>query len=163
MDWNAIGAIGQAVSAVALLFVVLQVRHARVEMTRATRAARTDTLLGILQSQVSDASRTELLLRARQALGGSPGPFQSLLMERAGLTEAEAHRIQMHYTIWHQYYAEKVISYSSELSSADLFQANVGIRAHFGSSVGSLWFETMKPSLNPDSVRYIDNLLAQPG
>jgi hypothetical protein len=43
MNWEAIGAVGQVVSALALVIVIIQVRHARQEMQRAavlTRSAQ---------------------------------------------------------------------------------------------------------------------------
>lgn len=36
MNWEAIGATGQVFGALALIFVVVQVRHVRAEMTKAT-------------------------------------------------------------------------------------------------------------------------------
>ena len=42
MNWDAIGAIGQAVSALALVIVIVQVRHPRAEARRSVRHSRLD-------------------------------------------------------------------------------------------------------------------------
>lgn len=63
--------------------------------------------------------------------------------------------------IWWQYYAEKVISYAGELSAADRFQADNYMRIIFSASVGRLWFDMTKATLNPEAVRYVEDLLAQ--
>jgi hypothetical protein len=42
MTWDAIGAIGQAASALALVFVMLQIRHARADSRRALSQSRAE-------------------------------------------------------------------------------------------------------------------------
>jgi len=96
----------------------------------------------------------------QEALGGQPGTFQAALMARAGVTQAEATRIFLGQMIWWQYYAEKVISYAGELSPADRFQADNYMRTIFNGSVRRLWFVMTKATLNPEAVRYVEDLLA---
>jgi hypothetical protein len=100
MNWQAIGAVGEVFGALALVFVVVQVRHARAEMTRSIRLARTDTLLKILEDRVADVPRSELRAKVMKTLGAQTGPFHAVLMERAGVTSAEADRLFTEWMIW---------------------------------------------------------------
>jgi hypothetical protein len=45
MNWEAVGAIGETIGAIALFLVLFQVRHAKHEMRRSVRSERTDSLL----------------------------------------------------------------------------------------------------------------------
>ena len=64
---------------------------------------------------------------------------------------------------WHQSHN---IAYVDELPSAErlAFDREIRIRYHRQSNpVSKLWCESTKPRLNPEALRYIDNLLAKPG
>ena len=158
MNWEAVGAIGETIGAIALFLVLFQVRHAKHEMRRSVRSERTDSLLQLLH-QYRDPRSVELRVRVSQALGAPDTEYQSKMMERAGITREEASFMYMEYMIWWQYYAEKVIRYVEDLSPADRFQADAAMRNIFGGPAGRLWFDTAKQILNPDAVGYIENLL----
>ena len=60
-----------------------------------------------------------------------------------------------------QYHAQ-VIAYIDELAPGDRVQFDSVIRSGYGTDLLTrLWYETLKKGLNPDAVRYVDNLLAQ--
>jgi len=75
--WEAIGAIGQAVSAFALFLVLIQVRHARNEIRRSASQARKDgsRSLWLASAQPDLAS---VLTKAHVAAGGAPSPARSI-------------------------------------------------------------------------------------
>jgi hypothetical protein len=58
---------------------------------------------------------------------------------------------------------EQGILMVDDLSPGQRFQFDAAtINSHQAGAPYRLWYEANKPNLNPDAVRYIDNLLAQP-
>jgi len=51
-----------------------------------------------------------------------------------------------------------------ELDSGDHHACDAVARLVYGTSpLGRLWFDEAKPLLDPDAVRYVEKLIAQPG
>ena len=69
MNWDAIAAIGQAVSALALVFVLLQVRDARADMRRSLLDSLSNTLISGAPLLI-DARALSATMKAHTALGG---------------------------------------------------------------------------------------------
>jgi hypothetical protein len=101
--------------------------------------------------------------RTLAALGGQPIPAIAILMERVGLTAGEAGQLvweQM--TWWH--YRSHTIAHVSELTDGERAEFDRSVRDSYGKgALQRLWYDTTKPTLNPDAVRYVDDLLARPG
>jgi hypothetical protein len=93
MNWDAIAAVGQAVSALALVFVILQLRLARDEMRRATRQARR---YGTQDLWVTQATHPDLDRR------GHTTPLRSTCQTTLGLSPPAARRLYaMAWAGWH--------------------------------------------------------------
>src|SRR5262245_1213400 len=91
MNWDAIGAVGQAVSALALVLVLVQLWYARGEMRRAARQARADTSRALWLAQANDSG----LAAAMETLWMSSterAPFVAYGMS-AGLSAAQARQV----------------------------------------------------------------------
>src|SRR5262245_17692248 len=92
MNWDAVAAMGQAVSAFALVFVLVQVRHAREEMQLSARLTR---LQGAREWQMMVATSPDLSSLAYRMYSkefrGEPSSFVKYASE-AGLTPAETMR-----------------------------------------------------------------------
>jgi hypothetical protein len=56
----------------------------------------------------------------------------------------------------------QTILYIDELSPGDRAQFDRTTRGGFSEPLVHLWYESAKGDYNPDVVRYVDNLLAQP-
>ena len=149
MSWEAVGAIGQAVSALALVIVIVQFRHTRSESRRALNHARAEALREQF-IQDTDERVLRIALKADAALRVDVRDrvkFVSALIERAGLTLEEAY-----------------VKYTRQLSSWTLRQQNIpnvhdlpaaerrnfdrGIQMTYGQpGIGRLFFETyIKPT-----------------
>lgn len=61
---------------------------------------------------------------------------------------------------WH--YRSETIPYLSDLPDGDRYMFEFGIKNYRNLPVQKLWYEATKPYLNPDVVRYVDDLLARP-
>ena len=57
----------------------------------------------------------------------------------------------------------QTILYIDDLPPGDRAQFDNTTRGGFSEPLAHLWYESVKGDYNPDVVRYVDNLLAQPG
>ena len=164
MNWDAVAAVGQTVSALALIFVIVQVRHARLEVRRSMSKTRAEGARELLMSKAISTELCGLSVKVVSAIGRGSGPVVGELVSRAGLTETEALRLYFEQEAWWQYRAQ-IIQYIDELAEGERVAFDVSIRQSYDGArfVDSLWYASRKDMLNPDAVRYIDNLLAQPG
>lgn len=61
-------------------------------------------------------------------------------------------------------YRAQIISYAHELAVGEPAPFDNTVQRYYGTSpLGRLWFEAMKPLLDPDAARYVEKLIAQPG
>jgi ABC-type branched-subunit amino acid transport system substrate-binding protein len=160
MNWEAIGAMGQAVSALALVLVLVQVSYARGEMRRAARQSRADTSRELWLAQANDNG----LSHAMETLWMSSNermPFVAYAMA-CGLSAAEARQVLAYaWAGWQSFQA--AIESAGHLSDGARDELNRNLRENYsGNTFHAKWYELMKWRLNPDAVRYIDRVLATP-
>jgi hypothetical protein len=162
MNWDAIAALGQAVSALALMFVLMQLRYAREEMKRAAVLTRLEGTRDLFLQQAADEGLVLAMARAETAAGTPLGPLGEYFTRDLGLTETEARRIAAYaMATWQNF--EASIESISRLSPGVRREVDNAIKRNYEISVLAKWFEIAKNRLNPDAVRYVENLLAQPG
>ena len=166
MNWDAIAAIGQMLGSVAVFvtlgYLAIQVKHSRQDARRMLSQGRGEANRDILALQC-DERINRLQDRANAVLGRPPYPFVSALMEQVGFTSEEATLLYWVETArWS--YRVQIIPNADELSPMERNQFDGAIRSSYGrSGVGQIFYEGSKRGAHPDAVRYIDNLLAQPG
>ena len=163
MNWDEVGAIGQVFGSVAVFFTLgylaVQVRYARREVQRSISQSRADNVLDLLLNRADNERLTGLNSRANKRLMGQPIPFVCELVERTGLTEEEAYTLFSEQMAWWNYRSQ-VIAYIDELPAGEKIQFDAAIRRFFGHPVAMLWYETLKPTLSPEAVRYVDDVMA---
>jgi hypothetical protein len=122
----------------------------------------------LLMSRANSAELCSLITKVstavRQSSGSGPNDFVGELVATAGLTEAEAFRLMFDQEAWWQYRAQ-TIQYIDELSEGERVGFDESIRQGYGGArfIEARWYANRKATLNPDAVRYVDTLLAQPG
>jgi len=162
MNWDAIGAIGEATSALALIFVIQQVRLTRAESRRAFSQARAEAIREI-NSQWLDERIATIWTKANIALDVPVPPTIAALMERAKLTREEALvAVTALRTVWA--HLCQIIPKVDDLSSIERSELEYTVRMHFGPNggPGRIFYETYsKTAAHPDAVRFVENLLAQ--
>ena len=164
MNWDAIAAMGQAVSALALIVVIVQIRHARSESRRAISRGRTEAVREI-NSAYLDESVARIWTKAMNELGAPIPPLSAALMERANLTRDEAWIVVALARTYWSYVVQNIASIH-ELSASERNEFDQTIRFNYGASGGPshMFYEIyIKPRAHPDAVRYVENVLAQPG
>jgi hypothetical protein len=165
MNWDAIGAIGELVGAMAVVvtlgYLAVQIRYARSEARRALSQGRGEALRSLLIEQ-QDERLNRLVLQVNAALGAEPRPFAVALAERTGVSAEDASLLLWNQISWWNYFLQ-IIPKIDDLTPMERTQFEVPIRAYYGSpGVGRVFYETyVKPQGHADAVRYIDNLLAQ--
>ena len=83
-------------------------------------------------------------------------------MERAGLTREESSALNLDlYALWICY--AEAIPYADHLRDGERTAFDGALRNNHANPPGALWYSTSKSRLDADAVRYIDNLLTQPG
>ena len=170
MNWDAIAAIGQMLGSVAVFvtlgYLAVQVRHTRDEMRRSVFQSRQEAIRELCLSRAnSERYLTSAVAVAGAISAGSllKSPFIQELIERMGVSAEGAISTMWDEHAW-WYMRMQQIPYVKELPPGERAAFEKGIRGNYSTSVvGRLWWEHNKDWLNPDAVRYIDNLLAQPG
>ena len=164
MNWDAIGAVGQAISALALVFVLVQIRHARSESRRALSAGRAEAVRA-LNNQFLDERALGIWKKATTALETSISPSHQIVMERAKLTWEEAWLL-LAMARSHWAYFLQIMPNIYELPAMERYEFEQSLRFHYGANGGPnrIFYEVyIKNGAHPDALRYLDNLLAEPG
>jgi hypothetical protein len=164
MNWDAIGAIGEAFGAIALFLVLVQVRHARGEVRRSVTESRLDAALQRVTQYVDNERLNALNVRAIDALGGAgTPPFVDTLVQKAGMTRQEAFTLMWNEAAWWLYRVQ-VIAQIEHMPLEERTEFDDLIRENYRDNpVARLWWEGKATVPNRAAVRYVDNLLAQPG
>jgi hypothetical protein len=167
MNWEAVGAIGQVLGSIAVFvtlgYLAVQVQYARQEVRRSVSQSRSQGARELALNHANNERLTSTYRKANAGLGAGPmSPFVATLMERSGLTAEEADGLWWEQlAIWQN--RVQSISYSEEMTTGARIELDGILRLFYGGTgVTRLWYETVKERMNPDAVRYIDNLLAQP-
>jgi len=169
MNWDAIGAIGQVLGSVAVFvtlgYLAVQVRHARSEARRALSQSRGDAFRAMLAIECDPHIRgIDVRLRSALRPEGYPGDKLAALSEQTGMSHEEI--VTM---FWKEYgwwiYRVGIMSHIDDLPVMERFMFDNAVRSAYGNpGPGRTFYESMfKQRSHPDSVRYVDNLLAQPG
>ena len=94
MNWEALGATGEMLSAVAvfvtLWYLATQVRHGRREIERSISLGRAESLSQLQLNRANNAHLGSVWVRATAALGSGPSDFDTAMMEQAGLNAEDA-------------------------------------------------------------------------
>jgi len=90
MDWEAVGAVGQAISALALVVVIVQVRLSTAETLRSIRQGRIDDERRTLSENARSEWLSGVVIKGMTAWGGQPPSEVMELTRDGGLTHEEA-------------------------------------------------------------------------
>ena len=171
MNWDAIGAIGQVIGSVAVLvtlvYLAIQVRHAQEQSKRAIDETRhmadQARLLGSRDTFLAAAANQSLAsaLARMTALSGSPLRSFDEYAVGLGLSEVEARQVWAFFSALWQNFEVSIVAVE-RLNSGVKAELDDRLRVNFRGSTGNAkWYELTKAGLNPDAVRYVDDLLTR--
>jgi hypothetical protein len=169
MNWSAIGAIGQILGSLATFatvgYLVVQVHDTEIKMKRSIAQNRVDRQIQLNMPLITDERLAGLHMKLNDSLRGeSPlPPFMEAATKQFGLTREQAFSLYVEQiTRWQGLLL--TIAYIDELPPGERVSFDKNNRsAVFGEPLFRFWYNPTKPVLNQEGVRYIDNLLAQPG
>ena len=115
MDWDAIAAVGQAVSALALVIVIIQVRHTRLEMQRAAVLTRLEGARDLYVLQATNEGLVSTMDRVQAAFGTQLPPFGQYLAD-IGVSRQDILRVgALSMAAWQ--------NYEASIESIDAFES----------------------------------------
>ena len=166
MNWEAIAAIGQMLGSIAVFvtlgYLAVQIGHARGEVRRSINQSRSETVRQFYMTYATDERLDNVRQKSHILLGGQPTGFARELMERTGMTAEEATAVFWDQMAWWTYRTQ-TIPYLDELPHGERKSFEFGVKHYRTLPTATLWYERNRSYLNPDAVRYVDNLLAQSG
>jgi hypothetical protein len=164
MNWDAIGAVGQLLGSLAVFvtlgYLAVQVGQAKEQMRRSVTDGRAATARQLMLTQLTNPPLSDLFEKVSRDHVGI-----AALGERIGLTFSEAMAYNVYQVVWWQYRAQ-IIAQIDDLPSGERAAFDAALRLNYQHwQASSIWYKTAKSGgiLNPDAVRYVDDLLAQPG
>src|SRR5262245_33537792 len=166
MNWNAVGAVGQIMGSLATFvtvgFLFVQVHDTERQMQSAATDNRAATVRELTLTQLTDERLMSIFEKTTPRR-----PEFDALVKRVGLAPEDGHRWFSFQTAWFAYRAA-TISHIDDLLPGERESFDAALRMNYGGGLfpaSSAWYETVKTFpgfLNPDAVRYIDTVLAQP-
>jgi len=168
MNWNAVGAIGQILGSLATFvtvgYLVIQVHDTEREMQRSLVQGRSEHNIALNMEIASNEHLVAIRTKANNILRGDKQgwtPFMEAAINKFELSPEDAWSLGAMMTSEWANLAQSIL-YADELPPTDRFQLDSSIRRVMMEPIRRFYYETYKSQLNPDAVRYIDNLLAQP-
>jgi hypothetical protein len=166
MNWEAIGAAGEVLGAVAvfvtLAYLANQIRHAREESRRALSQARTEANRELIALSLQDKN-LEAYLKADMAFEPEPRGGVEVLMSEAGLSREEALRVMnVYFAYWN--YVVQIVPLVESLGESErgLFDGFIGNRFRNSGTYGKIYQAvTQKNNLQPEVITYVDNILRE--
>ena len=158
MNWEAIEAVGQAVSALALVVVIVQLRMSAAESLRSIRESRWDDLRQARMQQAQSEWLNYVVAKATRTYG-EPPPYEAELVRR-GLTEGEACAFNAWMHSW-WFSDTQNIAQIDKLTKGERATFDAIMRSQYRSGLRSHYVEMNRELLNSDAVRYIENLMGQ--
>jgi len=163
MNWDAIGAIGEMVGAVAviitLVYLAVQVRQARQEVRRSTSRARSDARRSAL-AVMSDARVLPLYVKAQAAEGGQLAIFAEHATTHYGMTAEEG--VLLAQTVLSAWQTRlQTIGVIDELGPFERREFEEELRFMYGrpGAERRMYELVLKPRQHPDVIRYVESVL----
>ena len=164
MNWDEVGAIGQMLGSVAVFvtlgYLAVQVRHARAESAaiRQPKPRRSRRELSITMQ----ATNEWLAPRKGQRGARADSTVRSSRTDGARLDSRRRGDSTLLGAVWRAGLSAQIITYIGRTDRRGSELSSTAIRHTTASTGVTPLVRRDKATLNPDAVRYIDNLLAQP-
>ena len=150
---------------VGLILVAVQINQNSEQIQQTASLSRAEAARELFFNRINNEQlgSTYEKLTAAGLDAATSNPLFAKLMKEADLTEREAGMLLDEQYAWWLFYEQMILN-MDRLSAGQRTAVHFGLRsAYEGTKWRAFWYQSMKPYLNPDAVRYVDNLLAQPG
>jgi hypothetical protein len=162
MNWEAIGAVGELLSAVAvlvtLIYLAVQVKNARVEMQQSILQYRDQGLQNLMLEGNRNSTLTSAYVKASKMYGAPP--VVEAVLDASDLTPEEAHAYSQYQIAWWFYRAETVRNIS-ELSESQRDDFDSNIFFSYSRGLGKVWFDEWKTGrgVGDPTIEYCSHVL----
>ena len=167
MNWEEIGAIGQVLGSLAvfvtLVYLSIQTRHAQRTFQRSINQSRAEGASQLFMHMFNNERFSNALSTMDKNWPRPPAPIITTIVQRGGVSESDARMIHYWYMAWWHFRTQTILEID-ELTEGARISFDAACRANYApDTLLGVWYESQKGLLDPDAVRYIDNLLARPG
>jgi len=166
MNWDALGAIGELIGATAvlvtLIYLALQVRHARDDLRRSIQQSRTTAFRELMLERTRNSELQEATIKVRNAFKPEMESLEEL-QQAADLSEKEKMILLMdNINFW--LYRVDVIDNIDHLSVQQKAHFDQGICPYYKVGFGGLWFKEYS-MLHPElsAVKYVEDICEKAG
>ncbi len=156
-----LGALGEFLGVFALvatlIYLSVQVRHARSESEKAVLESKTTGFSELAMSAATSDGLTGALVKAEEAVGVAPDPFQSELISH-GLDRQEASRVyRWYFATWRLDRTQ----YETATTQEQRNDQNARLRAIYVSGVGRLFWDNFQPQAAIPFHDHVNQLIAE--
>ena len=164
MNWDALGALGEVMGAIAvfitLIYLATQIKHARAETHRAVSQARNESNRELIALGLQDKI-LEAHIKAEMAFAPDSSEPLEMLMAKAALSREEAIRVLMVFVAYWNYVVQ-IVSVIDVLSVAERQHFDQFVRNRFRrpGTYGELYQVWIRLNAEGSSVvAYVDGIL----
>ena len=155
-----LGALGEFLGVFALvatlIYLAIQVRHARSESEKAVLEARTTGLRELNVNAAVSEGLSAALVKAEESIGAAPRPFDAELISH-GLDRQEAHRVNMWYMAnWRHDLTQYETAKREQRSNQDS-----RLRAIYTRGVGRLFWDNFARQWSSPFTEHVNQLSAE--
>ena len=143
MNWEAIGAVGEVLGSIAVLatlvYLAVQVRHARSEYVRSISQTRYATIREVISEPMRNPDLLRILVKADQVMVSDPKTLSEL--EAIGDFTGEESRLLNIYCASDWLYRVETIENLDHISQDQKVAFDRSTKRLYGAGVGKLWYE----------------------
>jgi hypothetical protein len=162
-----LGALGEFFGSIAvlatLIYLAIQVRHARSEVRLSAQVARHQGVRDHWLNRSQNPMLVEAMIQADSAFEGRGvfgSPFVKALTDQAGLSVRDAYLVQCDQILQWQNWVATVENLENQ-SADSIARMNSAIRTFYTDSFGRLfWDQQKKANVEKKAVQYIGNVLS---
>ncbi len=164
MNWDAIGAVGEILGALAvfvtLVYLAIQVRQAKEQVSRSVQQARNTTFRDIFLTVAQSSQITAVLAKAEDAWTDDVESERALFDKAKFKTEDEFVWNSYHRALWSFY--REAIENRNEFTETQLKELERGLVIAFGVTSSRMYFKSVEP-INSPTIQFVKSVLDKSG
>ena len=163
MNWEAIGAIGELLSAIAvlatLIYLAVQVRNTKYELRRSFLQNRDNAVRELLLEGMRNSAFVSASSKAINTVGGGR-PGLEAVKSIEGISDEEAQVLATNQVAW-WFYRVETVNNIDLLPSDERDDFDRHLRSVYLNGVGKVWWDSWKETLEPDhpTRKYVEKVL----
>ena len=168
LNWQAIGAIGELLGALAvlatLIYLAIQLRHARREIQHSVLQSRDTALRALLLESLHNPLLADAIAEDRFRFRPMPGPALLRIKEATGWPDPKVYTFTGYQVAW-WFYRSQIVRDIDQLSSDERAAFDSHIAAEYSTGLAGMWWQAWKETRGSGdpTVRYCEEVLRRAG